>query len=278
VRTLAADTTPEAERVLIELLRAASPEKKIRMMLDANRTARTLAIAGLKERHPGESAVQLRRRLADLWLGPELALKAYGPMPTMDEGTTELLAAVVRVAKAFEALGVDYLIGGSIASTLFGEPRQTVDADLIARLIGRQAEPFVKMLTPEFYTDLPSINSAILNQGSFNLIHLNSMAKVDVFVRWRSPFAQSQFARRQKKAIGESNPVELFFASPEDTVLAKLEWYRDGGSVSDRQWRDILGVLKVQSNALDAEYLKHWARELGVAELLSRAVEEVGGK
>ena len=80
MRTLAADTSPEAERVLIELLRAASPAKKMRMMLNANRTARALALAGLKERHAGESAAQLRRRLADLWLGPELALKAYGPM------------------------------------------------------------------------------------------------------------------------------------------------------------------------------------------------------
>ena len=80
MRTLAEDTHPDAERVLIELLRRATPARKLAMVLDANRTARLLALAGLRERHPGESAARLRRRLADLWLGPELAAKAYGPL------------------------------------------------------------------------------------------------------------------------------------------------------------------------------------------------------
>jgi hypothetical protein len=80
VRTLAEDTHPDAERVLIELLRRATPARKMALVLDANRTARLLALTGLRERHPGESAIRLRRRLADLWLGPELATKAYGPL------------------------------------------------------------------------------------------------------------------------------------------------------------------------------------------------------
>ncbi len=79
MRTLARDTSAEAERVLIDLLRQASPARKLAMMLDANRTARMLAMTGLRERHPEESESQLRRRLADLWLGPDLAAKAYGP-------------------------------------------------------------------------------------------------------------------------------------------------------------------------------------------------------
>ena len=81
MRTLAADTSPDAERVLIELWRRASPARKMAMVLSANRTARSLALVGLRERHPGESDARLRRRLADLWLGPELAAKAYGPLP-----------------------------------------------------------------------------------------------------------------------------------------------------------------------------------------------------
>jgi hypothetical protein len=80
VRTLAQDTHPEAERVLLELLRGASPARKMAMVLDANRTSRLLALAGLRERHPGESPERLRRRLADAWLGAELAAKAYGPL------------------------------------------------------------------------------------------------------------------------------------------------------------------------------------------------------
>jgi len=88
MRTLAEDTHPEAERVLIELLRGASPARKVAVVLSANRTARELALTGLRERHPGESPARPRRRLADLWLGPELAAKAYGPLPAGDVSLT----------------------------------------------------------------------------------------------------------------------------------------------------------------------------------------------
>jgi hypothetical protein len=193
---------------------------------------------------------------------------------TMNEAETELLAAVAGVVRAFEKLGVDYLIGGSVASSVFGEPRQTVDADLLARLSIRHAEALVRELSGAYYTDLPAISAAIHNQGSFNLIHLETMSKVDVFVSWRSPFGRSQLSRREKKSVGQVNPLELYFASAEDTVLAKLDWYRKGGGVSDRQWRDLLGVLKVQAGALDRAYLEHWAGELRVADLLRRALDE----
>lgn len=194
----------------------------------------------------------------------------------MPEGQTELLAAIARVVAAFEALGVDYFVGGSIASSIFGEPRQTLDADLVARLLGQHAEPLRTRLTGEFYADLPAIRAAVQTQGTFNLIHLETMTKVDVFVTWRNPFVQSQFARRQRKIVGESVPLALYFASAEDTVLAKLDWYRKGGGVSDRQWRDVQGVLKVQASKLDRAYLRHWASELGLVNMLDRAWFEAG--
>src|SRR5262245_17159089 len=194
----------------------------------------------------------------------------------MNGPDTELLAAVARVVAIFQTLGVEYLIGGSIASSVFGEPRQTIDADLIARLFGRHAQTLVQKLSGEFYADLPSIISATQTQGSFNLIHLDTATKVDVFVRWRDPFAQSQFERRMEKTVGQSSKLKLFFASPEDTVLAKLEWFRKGGCVSEKQWRDILGVLKVQADSLDRAYLIRWAEALEVRDLLGRAMREAG--
>src|SRR5207245_4722803 len=106
------------------------------------------------------------------------------------------------------------------------------------------------------------------------LMQMETMTQVYVCVAWRTPFAQSQFSRRQRKAVGEVKPVELFCASPEDTVLAKLDWYRLGGGVSDRQWRDLLGVLKVQGARLDGGYLDRWAAELGLEDLLQRALRE----
>lgn len=194
----------------------------------------------------------------------------------MNSSEAELLSAVSLVVAAFDSLEVAYLVGGSVASSLFGEPRLTIDADLVARLLGKHAKPLVEKLTNDFYADLGSILTAIANQSSFNLIHLETMTKVDVFVNWRTPFAQSQFARRQKKSIGRSPSLELFFASAEDTVLAKLDWYRKGGGVSDRQWRDLVGVLKVQANRIDRNYLAHWSGELGLAELLQRALKDAG--
>ena len=196
----------------------------------------------------------------------------------MSSGQSELLLATARVVAAFEKLGIDYLVGGSIASSVFGEPRQTLDADLIARLFGRHIELLIEILASEFYTDLPAITAAVQNQGSFNLIHLETATKVDVFVRWRDEFGQSQLERRRRMSVGESPPLDFYFASPEDTVLAKLEWYCKGGGVSDRQWRDLLGVLKVQGPTLDQNYLNEWARKLKVENLLVRALDEAGLK
>jgi hypothetical protein len=148
----------------------------------------------------------------------------------MSSVPSDLLLSVARVVAAFDELGVEYLVGGSIASSVFGEPRQTLDADLVARLFGRHAEPLAQSLGSDFYVELSTILTAIQTQGCFNLIHLETATKVEVFVRWRDPFGQSQFERRQRKSVGETSPHEFFFASAEDTVLAKLEWYQKGGA------------------------------------------------
>jgi len=276
MRTLAEDTHETAGQVLLQLWRAASPARKIALLVDANRTARALAMAGLRERHPRDCPELLRHRLADLWLGPKLAAQAYGRCQIMSEGPTELLGALVRLVSVLEGLGVDYFVGGSLASSVFGEPRQTLDADLVARLLEGHVAPLVERLSGEFYIDRETVRTAVINRSSFNLVHLETMAKMDVFVASASPYTQAQFERRQSKNVGISEPVTLFFASPEDTVLAKLDWYRKGGCVSDRQWRDVLGILMLQSDRLERTYLRRWAKTLEVADLLDRALTRAG--
>ena len=114
------------------------------------------------------------------------------------------------------------------------------------------------------------IAGAIQRHASFNIIHRETMFKVDVFIPSPRPFLQSQLARAQRQTFTLKAKVSAKFASPEDTILSKLEWYRLGGEVSDRQWRDILGVMKTRSEQLDIAYMRKWAKELKVGDLLER--------
>jgi len=200
-----------------------------------------------------------------------------GPSSPMNPAEAELVAAVRLLVLALRNLEVEYFVGGSIASMVFGEPRLTLDADVVARLRMEHADRIVALLGSDFYADLDAIRAAIDHHRSFNLIHLETMVKIDVYVAAPSAFVESEFARRIRRDVSASGaPLELDLATPEDVVLAKLEWFRRGGEVSDRQWRDVLGVLKVQGNRLDVEYLQRWAPDLRVEDLLQRARDEAG--
>lgn len=190
--------------------------------------------------------------------------------------TPEPIAVTLIVIEVLDTLGVEYFVGGSFASALYGVPRATNDADLVVDLKLEYVEPMIQALTPAFYADAESMRQAILETRSFNLIHLDTMFKVDVFVRKPRPFDQSQFNRRISATLATDPPRTAYVASAEDTVLAKLEWYRMGGEVSDRQWRDILGVLKARRELLDLNYLRDWASRMRLDDLLERAFSDAG--
>lgn len=178
------------------------------------------------------------------------------------------------VTDAFEELGVRYAVGGSLSSSLHGVMRSTLDVDIVADMRLEHLQPLADVLSPEFYVDNEMMREAIEHHGSFNLIHYETAFKVDVFIPQPRPFDQMQLERRTLATVTTDPKRSLYVTSPEDVILSKLEWFRMGGEVSDRQWRDVLGVLKTRAGGVDLDYLRHWAEELRVSDLLERALTQ----
>lgn len=191
---------------------------------------------------------------------------------------SEPILVTLKVIAAFDRLGIPYLIGGSLASAVHGIVRATMDADLVADINSQQVSPLVESLESEFYIDADMILDAIQHNSSFNLIHLETMFKVDVFLLKQRAFDLNQMRRRISQSVGDAPEERAFFSTAEDIILAKLEWFRAGGENSERQWRDILGVIDLQSDRLDFEYLQKWAVQLGLQDLLQRAIQASDSK
>lgn len=184
---------------------------------------------------------------------------------------TEVL---IEVTSVFEDLQIPYLVVGSFASSARGVRRATVDADIVAQVTLEHVEEIVKRLSSrDFYIDDLSVQRAITWERAFNVIHRESMFKVDIYVR-RDDFSKKEIERRQAEKILPDSDTVVYIATSEDTVIAKLLWFRKGGEVSDRQWSDILGVIKVQRDRLDYDYMLEWSERLGLRDLLDRAIGE----
>ncbi len=187
----------------------------------------------------------------------------------------DILAALDPVVKAFERIGVSYYLGGSVASSAYGIARATLDVDLVADLSAQHVNSFTEMLKSYYCIDKEMILDAIKRHSSFNLIHLETMLKVDIFIIKDRPYDGVAFQRKRKDTLDEEpGAAEFYFASPEDIILNKLEWFQMGGKVSERQWHDVLGIMKVQRELMDKEYLRRWAAELGISDLLEQAFRD----
>ena len=189
----------------------------------------------------------------------------------------DILKAIQPVISMFEELSIPYYIGGSIASSIYGMARATLDVDVIADIKIEHVSPLRKHLEKEFYIDEAVIKDAIKKLSSFNLIHLETMIKIDVFILKPELYAEETLCRKRKDTIEDSKgTLEIYFSSPEDIILNKLQWFDDGGRVSEHQWLDVIGVIKVQGGNLDKNYLRKWGRELSLYDLLKKAFFECG--
>lgn len=184
---------------------------------------------------------------------------------------SEIEDVAVRIGGVFDAQGIRYLIGGSVASSLVGEPRATNDLDLLVEIHEGQVASWVEALGPDFEVDEESLLDAVRKRRSWNVFYLPLVTKIDLFIKRLDPFDASELDRRQRIELPQG-PV--YVASPEDILLRKLAWFRAGGEVATTQWRDVLGILFVSRKGLDVGYVATWAGKLGVTDLWERAQRE----
>lgn len=185
----------------------------------------------------------------------------------------ELTDLLRHITEILDRLGVPYAVVGSVASSLYGDPRLTNDVDIVADLKFENVEQFIKEFPPEdFYVSETAVREAIQNHGQFNVIHSESGYKADIVIPSISAFDRSQLGRRIR--VRSDNPeVDAFFATPEDVILKKLEYFREGGS--EKHLRDIAGILKLKGTEVDRGYIEHWSDQLGVAEIWQKIISRI---
>ena len=191
--------------------------------------------------------------------------------------TSEPLAALDELAEVLDRLRIPFVVGGSLASGAWGEPRSTHDVDILVQLGPESISPLVDALAGRFYVDEGAVADAVSGAAAFNVIHLKQFQKIDVFVAGFGPLDQAQLARPALRPLSPGSPRSYPVTAPEIVVLRKLDWYRRGGEVSDRQWRDVLAVLRVQRGRLDLGAMEELAAAERLQDLLRRALADAYG-
>jgi hypothetical protein len=171
-----------------------------------------------------------------------------------------------------DKLNIPYAIGGSIASSLYGRVRFTQDADITVMALDNKTDPFYSLTKRHFYISKSAMHQAIRNKTSFNVIHTKTAFKIDVFVAQDNEFNNNLLQRAKKIKLSEDIEKTFSVVTAEDIILLKLDWFKRSDCTSERQWSDILSVLTAQASTIDFEYLKIWAKKLGLGELLKKAI------
>ena len=146
---------------------------------------------------------------------------------------------------------------------------------MVADLKSIHKAPFIEALQTRFHIDESLVQRAIANRSCFNIIHLDTMFKVDIFVLKEDEASREEMARRELYRLSEEAGNELYLASAEDTIIQKLIWFQLGKEVSERQWNDALGVIRIQGERLDLAYLKKWSHRSGITDLLNKALKSI---
>lgn len=277
-KTQSVDTSIDAEMYLFGLWRQMDLPQKEKLLLRVFKKAAIFTLTGLKSLYPNASPQEIRYHYVRKRLGIDVAELLKSTTFDQELMIEDPIYLARKVAVLLESLNIPYYIGGSVASSLQGEVRFTEDLDLVVSIQPNQTQSILNVFSKDFYISEIAVDDAMRGRtSSFNIIDLETTEKADIFVMWNDAFAHSKMERRQLY-IPVNRPASeaIYLCSPEDTVLQKLVWYRMTKNESQRQWRDVLGVLKIQGDRLDFGYLQKWAEELSLSDLLETACTESG--
>jgi hypothetical protein len=265
------DTSPEAEQVLTDVYRRMTPAQKWRILGQLYQDARALHAAGLRLANPSVTA----REITEDWIHRHFDVSLPVPVcPPSRSQPMPNLTDFADVAAVLDRLGIGYALGGSMACSVYGFSRQTKAGVTVQPFAGREKE-LIDALGPDYYVSETAVREAIAKRSSFNVINTATGFKVDVFIPPDEPFAQSAWSRRISLDVEEASGQRITVLSAEDVILYKLRWYRLGNETSEQQWKDLLGLVKVQRPRLDESYLRQWANEIRIEDLLERLVASV---
>jgi hypothetical protein len=278
MRTQSIDTTPEVERLQVARIRSFSPARKFASVRSWTHTLTSANLHAMRSGTPEPNERDIAVRFVRREYGRALATDfqtAVEQRPAWTIQEHDLLVAMILIIEVFECLGIRYYLSGSIACSVYGLPRGAQDIDVVADIQTKHVSSLIKHLQGAYTINTQALRDAIAQRSAFSLLHLSSLVKVDVMLPRGTPF-DSLVARRAQQLSLIEGYQPIWIASPEDVILMRLEWYRDGGANADDQWNDMLGVLKVQAPTLDLTYLHHVAHTLNDSGLLEQALIDAG--
>lgn len=266
------DTPDDVAELHAKMYRQLPLERKLAILDSMYRGGRELADLGLRLRKPNATRRECLENWVRLTIPSELVEQALEEVVD----TAESAAAEVRhFARQLARLKIEILLGGSVAASMYTNARNTQDADVsVAPFPGRERE-VVELLADEYIVSLSAVESAVRRRRTFNAIRKATTFKIDVFIEQGRPYDQAARERRRVLPPEFAGDAAVYVQSPEDVILHKLAWYRLGNEVADRQWSDVLGILRAQRGHLDESYLTKWAGELGIADLWQKARTDV---
>jgi hypothetical protein len=270
-RSQAADTSIEADLLDFYLLRQRTEQERLQMAASLMRSARKLSYHCLRQRFPHLAPAPFARKIAEAWLQEDCP-PHYIPQGSEMTWIQDSIQLATQLHQIFITLGIPYYITGGVAAITYGEPRTTRDLDIVLAIAREDLSILATALeNAEFY--VPGVEDAIAGRmKTLQVTHMETISRADLVIAALDEYEQTKFDRRRLCAFPDG--TDLYVASPEDLILNKLRWGQR--SQSQKQWRDVLGVLKTQQEALDFVYLEQWAIQLELLDLIHQAIREAG--